>query len=108
MRKVWSFSSLRPHGRPPAVTPGAHSPTKAWPARIAPNQPFTDVKTLEYDHHGYALHLTVADLTADGDLFEAEDQRQWGDASYKLYVRPLRKEWPYTVPEGRRVGALGV
>jgi hypothetical protein len=31
----------------------------------------------------------------EGDTFETEDQRQWGDASYKTYVRPLALPWPY-------------
>jgi hypothetical protein len=29
-----------------------------------------------------------------------EDQRNWSDASYKTYVRPLAKPWPYRVPAG--------
>ena len=29
-----------------------------------------------------------------------EDQRNWTDASYKTYVRPLAKPWPYTLPKG--------
>src|SRR3546814_11453449 len=29
-----------------------------------------------------------------------EDQRNWSDASYKTYVRPLARSWPYVVPGG--------
>src|SRR3546814_7075178 len=29
-----------------------------------------------------------------------EDQRNWSDASYKTYVRPLARSWPNVVPGG--------
>ena len=31
-----------------------------------------------------------------------EDQRNWGDASYKTYVRPLALPWGYTLSKGSR------
>ena len=31
-----------------------------------------------------------------------EDQRNWTDASYKTYVRPLALPWPYTIAKGER------
>ncbi len=36
----------------------------------------------------------------EGDTFEMEDQRNWTDASYKTYVRPLALPWPYTLAAG--------
>ena len=36
----------------------------------------------------------------EGDTFEMEDQRNWTDASYKTYVRPLALPWPYTSKPG--------
>ena len=36
----------------------------------------------------------------EGDTFEMEDQRNWTDASYKTYVRPLALPWPYTLAGG--------
>jgi hypothetical protein len=33
----------------------------------------------------------------EGDTFEMEDQRNWSDASYKTYVRPLALPWPYQI-----------
>ena len=36
----------------------------------------------------------------EGDTFEMEDQRNWTDASYKTYVRPLALPWPYTLAKG--------
>ena len=35
-----------------------------------------------------------------GDTFEMEDHRQWGDASFKTYNRPLAKPWPYVIEDG--------
>ena len=35
-----------------------------------------------------------------GDAFEMEDHRNWNDASYKTYIRPLAKPWPYTLEAG--------
>jgi D-apionolactonase len=39
----------------------------------------------------------------EGDTFEMEDQRNWTDASYKTYVRPLALPWPYTIEQGERL-----
>jgi D-apionolactonase len=39
----------------------------------------------------------------EGDTFEMEDQRNWTDASYKTYVRPLALPWPYTLAKGERI-----
>ena len=38
----------------------------------------------------------------EGDAFEMEDQRNWTDASYKTYVRPLALPWGYTLAKGSR------
>ena len=46
---------------------------------------------------------TWATCTMEGDAFEMEDQRNWSDASYKTYVRPLARPWPYTLPKGEPV-----
>ena len=39
----------------------------------------------------------------EGDTFEMEDQRNWPDASYKTYVRPLALPWPYTIAKGEKL-----
>lgn len=66
-----------------------------FPVSIDPWQPFTDIAALIHRQDG----LTVA-CRLDGDGFEMEDQRNWSDASYKTYVRPLAKPWPYRMPAG--------
>jgi hypothetical protein len=38
----------------------------------------------------------------EGDAFEMEDQRNWSDASFKTYVRPLALPWGYTLAKGSR------
>ena len=36
-------------------------------------------------------------------MFEMEDQRNWSDASYKTYSRPLSLPFPYPIAAGERV-----
>jgi hypothetical protein len=69
----------------------------AFPVAIEPWQPFADIRALLHEQQG----LRVA-CRLDGDTFEMEDQRNWSDASYKTYVRPLARPWPYTIPAGAR------
>jgi hypothetical protein len=38
-----------------------------------------------------------------GDVFEMEDQRNWTDASFKTYGRPLARAFPYRIGPGERV-----
>jgi D-apionolactonase len=45
----------------------------------------------------------LLDLRFEGDLFELEDQRNWGDASFKSYCTPLRMGFPRAVKAGTRV-----
>jgi hypothetical protein len=42
-------------------------------------------------------------LLFTGDSFELEDQRNWGDASFKTYCTPLRKGFPRVVKSGTSV-----
>src|SRR5699024_8620095 len=51
-----------------------------FPSDIAPHQPAVDIVSLE------SRGVRVA---FEGDTFEMEDQRNWTDASYKTYSRPL-------------------
>jgi hypothetical protein len=69
------------------------------PDLIEPWQPFKAIRAI--------AHTVLRDVTAEcrmeGDTFEMEDQRNWSDASYKTYVRPLALPWPYWIAAG---GAL--
>lgn len=69
------------------------------PDLIDPAQPFKDMRAI--------THIVAPGVRAtcrmEGDAFEMEDQRNWSDASYKTYVRPLALPWPYKLPAGAPV-----
>ena len=67
-----------------------------FPDLIEPWQPFKDMRAIT---HGVMANVT-AECRMEGDTFEMEDQRNWSDASYKTYVRPLALPWPYRIPAG--------
>jgi hypothetical protein len=67
-----------------------------FPDRIDPVQPFLDVRALT---HEFAPGVRVS-CRMDGDTFEMEDQRNWTDASYKTYVRPLALPKPFRMAKG--------
>ena len=69
-----------------------------FPERISPSQPVFDIRALS---HEVAPGLW-ATCRMEGDTFEMEDQRNWTDASYKTYVRPLALPWGYTLAKGSR------
>lgn len=75
-------------------------PTR-FPDLIDPVQPMMDLRRLTHWACGGALRV---DCRMEGDTFEMEDQRNWTDASYKTYVRPLALPWPYTLLDGERIG----
>ncbi len=64
------------------------------PDFIDPWQPFKDMRAITHT----ALPGVSVECRMDGDTFEMEDQRNWSDASYKTYVRPLALPWPYQIP----------
>ena len=74
-----------------------------FPELVDPVQPFKNIRTLTHE----VLPGVRVSCRMTGDAFEMEDHRQWNDASYKTYVRPLALPWPYTikasVPQQQRV-----
>ncbi len=70
----------------------------AFPLNVAPSQPVRDITGLTY-----AIAGCVADIHFEGEIFEMEDQRNWTDASYKTYCRPLGWPCPYTLHKGKEV-----
>lgn len=79
-------------------TPGGERRDARLPVLIAPYQPLFDLRSLQLAHRGER-----AELVLDGDVFEMEDQRNWCDASFKIYSRPLAAPFPYRLPAGERV-----
>ena len=70
-----------------------------FPELIDPSCPFMDLRALTHEPQS---GLRVA-CRMEGDTFEMEDQRNWLDASYKTYVRPLALPWPYTLTKGEKL-----
>ena len=70
----------------------------AFPVAVSPNQPVFDIVALQWTQGS-----TVVDVAFAGDVFEMEDQRNWTDASYKTYNRPLERPFPYQVAAGEHV-----
>ena len=64
---------------------------KKFPENIKPDQPFFKFKNLAYTLDDSLL----VNINFEGILFEMEDQRNWGDASYKIYSGSLLNPFPY-------------
>ncbi|HWK65202.1 MAG TPA: hypothetical protein VNS34_09695 [Rhizobiaceae bacterium] len=73
--------------------------TARFPELIDPRCPFKDIRALSHE----VSPGLWATCRMEGDAFEMEDQRNWSDASYKTYVRPLTKPWPYILPKGEKI-----
>ncbi len=69
-----------------------------FPDAIRPDQPARNVAGLAHDVRGVAV-----DIRMTGDVFEMEDQRNWSDASFKTYCRPLSRPRPYRLAAGEVV-----
>ncbi len=78
--------------------PDGTSEHTSFPTSISPHQPAFDIAGLAWTHAGTSVSLAFS-----GDLFEMEDQRNWTDASYKTYSRPLSQPFPYRLEAGERV-----
>jgi len=93
------FTLLHPAGLAGQPVRIGHSDGKIseteFPRLIDPWQPFMDIAEMAHSDNGLEVTCTLL-----GDTFETEDQRQWGDASYKTYNRPLAKPWPYVLEDG--------
>ena len=69
-----------------------------FPALISPRQPAFNIAALSHVCEGVQIELEFV-----GEVFEMEDQRNWGDASYKTYCRPLALPTPYLLKTGEQV-----
>lgn len=67
-----------------------------FPDLIEPLQPFMEMRAISHQ----VAPAVRATCRMEGDTFEMEDQRNWSDASYKTYVRPLALPWPYVLSAG--------
>lgn len=69
-----------------------------FPQMVSPGQPVFDIAGLVYSVQGIEVTITFK-----GETFEMEDQRNWTDASYKTYCRPLSRPTPYLIATGETV-----
>lgn len=71
----------------------------AFPKLISPHQPFFNIRSISHTlFNGIETHVRC-----DGDVFEMEDQRNWTDASFKIYCTPLALPTPVEIAEGTRI-----
>ncbi len=66
-----------------------------FPERIAPAQPARDIAGLSH-----AIGPLTVTIAMEGEVFEMEDQRNWTDASFKTYCRPLALPRPFRLAAG--------
>ncbi|HEY8593836.1 MAG TPA: hypothetical protein VIL84_01215 [Devosiaceae bacterium] len=69
-----------------------------FPERISPAQPATGISGL-----AYSIEECSVEIAMSGEVFEMEDQRNWSDASFKTYCRPLSLPFPFPVAAGERI-----
>jgi len=83
-------------GRPSTVEhPDGGTERVTLPTEITPHQPIREIRELRIDDG--------PEVRFDGDVFEMEDQRNWSDASFKTYSRPLALPYPYRLDDGEQV-----
>ena len=66
------------------------------PEAISPGQPLFDIRAITHSPEP-GLSVTVR---FEGDVFEMEDHRNWSDASFKTYSRPIGLPYPYRLEAG--------
>lgn len=81
-------------GRPcTIVSPAGSAHLSVFPDRISPHQPFRDIAAMEFP----VTDSCTARVDFSGETFEAEDHRNWSDASYKIYCTPISEPFPVEV-----------
>ena len=70
-----------------------------FPRMVSPHQVFQDFRRMRYT----LLPGLDVELDLEGEVFETEDHRNWGDAGYKTYGTPLRLPFPVEVRAGDAV-----
>jgi hypothetical protein len=66
---------------------------------ISPGQPFFHVRAMTHA----PMKGVKATIRMEGDAWETEDHRNWTDASFKTYSRPLSLPHPYVIKAGEEV-----
>ncbi len=69
-----------------------------FPVHVAPENPFKNIRSMTWTV-GANRFLVMF----EGDVFETEDQRNWGDASYKTFCTPLDLPFPVELKKGSEI-----
>ncbi|WP_127145423.1 hypothetical protein [Pelagibacterium montanilacus] len=69
-----------------------------FPQALSPSQPVFDIVAMTHTVAGARIAIDL-----EGEVFEMEDQRNWSDASFKTYCRPLSLPRPYHVAAGASI-----
>ena len=80
------------------VHPDQSETETEFPKLVSPSQPVAKIKALSHSISGVDVYLNFS-----GDVFEMEDQRNWSDASFKTYCRPLALPFPFHIKKGEIV-----
>lgn len=72
--------------------------THLFPQNIAPENPFKNIRSMNWKTSDIPFSLSF-----EGDIFETEDQRNWGDASFKTFCTPLDQPFPVDLKKGQKV-----
>ena len=71
---------------------------RRFPIDVAPENPFRNIQSMQWQTNGIPFALSF-----EGDIFETEDQRNWGDASFKTFCTPLDIPFPVELKRGQKV-----
>jgi len=77
------------------IHPNRSVTSSRFPLLISPGQVADEIAGLRYCVNGIDTEIEF-----QGQVFEMEDQRNWGDASFKTYCRPLSLPIPYRLSAG--------
>lgn len=69
-----------------------------FPNEISPHQPFQNIRAITH-----VVGRAEVMVRMQGEVFEMEDQRNWTDASFKTYGRPLALPRPYRLAPGEEI-----
>lgn len=79
--------------------PDNSSTNTYFPRYIAAEDPFLNIRMMRWQ----ATNGVSYQLDFEGDVFQTEDQRNWGDASYKTFCTPLSLPFPVQLQKGDTV-----
>ena len=115
--------SRRPTSSPTAPASSCCTRSRAWPVSRSRSSTSTDARRMPRFPDAHRSDVPVPGhpravprgrrrasgppARMEGDTFEMEDQRNWSDASYKTYVRPLAPAMALHAAQGREVPAGG-